>query len=134
MRNYLTFDDAKFTNPATEMKAAREKFVSIKENDYSNYSLFPLQVVNTAYDYVENDFFINKPKTKYDVTVFVGPGDYYLFSCFKKFTETYACELNENAQDWCITLANTLPQRNIKRDNVNFVFKSFCANEAELKS
>ena len=26
-----------------------------------------------------------------DVTVFVAPGDYFLFSCFNKFVEHYAC-------------------------------------------
>ena len=103
MREYSTFDKTNFE--PNEMKSAKLKMTILKANDFSNYSLFPQQVINAAYDYVDNEFFFKRPKTKFDVTVYVGPGDYYLFSCFKKFTETYACELNPDAQDWCTTLA-----------------------------
>ena len=77
-------------------------------------------------------------KYRYDVTVYVGPGDYYFFNCFTKFTEDYACELQlwdtvngEYAQDWC-TYLDDLPQANQLYDNVDFIFKPLCLYKEEF--
>ena len=39
-----------------------------------------------------------------NVTIYVAPGDYYLFNCFGKFVEKAACELQTEATDWCLDL------------------------------
>ena len=72
------------------------------------------------------------------MTIYVGPGDYYLFNCFKKFTEDYACIIQnyewngslEVAQNWCSYLPD-LPQRMYNYDNVDFFFKPLCLYKSE---
>ena len=59
-------------------------------NHIDKYVIFPQQVMGL----VENK--LRKDQAKMDskiidVTVFVAPGDYFLFSCFNKFVEHYAC-------------------------------------------
>ena len=58
--------------------------------------MFPQAVVGFANNKVRTlsaDLDTTPLNTNYNVTVYVGPGDYFLFSCFNKFVEHYACEM-----------------------------------------
>ena len=62
-----------------------------------------------------------------NVTVYLAPGDYFLFNCFGKFVENDACELKEGATDWCGELTLTLPQEYTKYDNIHYHFVNMCS-------
>ena len=67
-----------------------------------------------------------------NVTVYLAPGDYYLFNCFGKFVEDQACELKTPAIDWCGDLGLTLPQEYTRYDNVHYHFVNMCKRSAEI--
>ena len=69
--------------------------------------------------------------TSYDVTIYVGPGDYFLFSCFNKFVEHYACEMEGSAKDWCAILEKNLPMKLTKFDTIKYHYKSLCDHRTE---
>ena len=74
----------------------------------------------------------------YDVTIYLQPGDYFLFSCFNKFVEDYVCEIPDGVTDFCVQMANQLAERVIEADNINFYLKSAClfselSNEEQVK-
>ena len=101
-------------------------------NDFSEFGLFPHQALNYVRRVLDKE--IITPNFKMvNVTVFLAPGDYYLFNCFGKFVEDDACELQSPAIDWCGELQLTLPQDYTKYDNIHYHFVNMCTRLAEIQ-
>ena len=71
---------------------APSNFIYRTANDFKAYGIFPQMA--TTYTKRMLDLEASNPNYKrVNVTVYLAPGDYYLFNCFGKFVEEKACEL-----------------------------------------
>ena len=67
-----------------------------------------------------------------NVTIYVAPGDYYLFNCFGVFVQDNACKLEESATDWCIAMDKqdgSLHQQYSKYDYIDYHYVNMCSDQ-----